>query len=134
MHITEGEEGNAYQQRHAARTGKLGRPYAELGEAILKGDLRIQDIEGDDKANMIWIQDYVAQVGVGRFSERKSERLIRADAGVLLYRKIWEREVAAFSEGRPLKQWNRSFQLASAYRDHRFEDVKNKVPETTQEV
>jgi 5,5'-dehydrodivanillate O-demethylase len=134
MHITEGEEGNAYQERHAARTGKLGRPYAELGEAILKGDLRIQDIEGDDKANMIWIQDYVAQVGVGRFSERKNERLIRADAGVLLYRKIWEREVAAFSEGRSLKKWHRSSQLIASYRDHRFEDMKAKGPEKMQQI
>ena len=97
-----------YRQRHDARSGKIGRSYIELGEAILRGDLRIQDIDGDDKANMIWIQDYVTQVGQGPLSERKTERLIRADAGLLLYRKIWEREVTAYSEGRPLKKWHRS--------------------------
>ena len=72
------------------------------------GDLRIQDVDGDDRANMIWIQDYVTQVGQGPLSERKSERLIRADVGLLLYRKIWEREVMALAEGRPTKQWVRS--------------------------
>ncbi len=80
----------------------------ELGEAILRGELRIQDIDGDDIANIIWIQDYVTQVGQGPLSERKSERLIRADVGLLLYRKFWEREVMAHAEGRPLKKWYRS--------------------------
>jgi hypothetical protein len=79
-----------------------------LGEAILRGELRIQDIDVDDKANMIWIQDYVTQVGQGSLAERKSERLIRSDVGLLLYRKSWEREVMAHAEGRPLKKWHRS--------------------------
>jgi len=57
---------------------------------------------------MIRIQDYVTQVGQGPVSERKSERLIRADVGLMLYRKIWQREVMAHAEGRPLKNWYRS--------------------------
>ncbi|TMA62333.1 MAG: Rieske 2Fe-2S domain-containing protein [Deltaproteobacteria bacterium] len=40
------ERANRYRQRHAARTGKLGRSYIELGEAVLRGELRIQDIDG----------------------------------------------------------------------------------------
>jgi hypothetical protein len=64
----------------------LGHPYQELGEAVLRGDIRIQDIDGDDKANIVWIQDYVTQVGVSRTAERRSERLIRADSGALMYR------------------------------------------------
>ena len=109
MYDTAGpEKMKQYRLRHAARGGKVGRSYIELGEAILRGELRIQDIDGDDKANMIWIQDYVTQVGQGPLSERKSERLIRADVGLLLYRKLWEREVMAHAEGRPLKKWYRS--------------------------
>ena len=45
-HILEGEEGEAYKNRHKARTGKLGRSPTEIGEAVLRGDIRIQDIEG----------------------------------------------------------------------------------------
>jgi hypothetical protein len=33
---------------------------------------------------------------------------IRADVGLLLYRKLWEREVMAHAEARPLKKWYRS--------------------------
>jgi 5,5'-dehydrodivanillate O-demethylase len=115
MHVTEGEQGEMYKKRHAARSGKIGTSYKELGEAILRGDLRIQDIEGDDKENMIWIQDYVTQVGLGTFADRVNERLIRSDSGVLLYRKIWERELSALPANKPLKQWERSAQLAKAY-------------------
>ncbi|HEX9455086.1 MAG TPA: hypothetical protein VGA27_12015 [Candidatus Binatia bacterium] len=57
---------------------------------------------------MIRIQDYVTQVGQGPVSERKSERLIRADVGLMLYRKIWQREIMAHAESRPLKNWYRS--------------------------
>ncbi|MGZ9174403.1 MAG: hypothetical protein ACXW52_22665 [Candidatus Binatia bacterium] len=68
----------------------------------------IRSTFANGKANMIWIQDYLTQVSQGPFSERKSERLIRADVGLLLYRKLWEREVMAHAEGRPLKKWYRS--------------------------
>ena len=96
MYDTAGpEKMKQYRLRHASRGGKVGRSYIELGEAILRGALGIQDIDGDVKANMIWIQDYVTQVRQGPLSERKNERLIRADVGHLLYRKLWEREVIA---------------------------------------
>ena len=74
-----------------------------------------KDIDGDDKANIVWIQDYVTQVGVSRAAGRRSERLIRADAGVLLYRKIWERELKAFMEDRPVKHWARTERVRSDY-------------------
>jgi 5,5'-dehydrodivanillate O-demethylase oxygenase subunit len=115
MHIADGDEGEKYKARHLARTGKLGRPYQELGEAVLRGDIRIQDIDGEDKANIVWIQDYVTQVGVSRTAERRSERLIRTDCGALMYRKLWERELKAFAESRPVKQWARTERVMSAY-------------------
>jgi hypothetical protein len=115
MNITEGAEGEKYKERHQARTGERGRPYGEIAEAVLRGEIRIQDIDGDDKANLIWIQDYVTQVGVSRTAERKSERLIRSDSGTLMYRKIWERELKAFAENRPTKNWCRTDRLMAAY-------------------
>jgi hypothetical protein len=89
----------------------LGHSYIELGKAVLRGDIRIQDIDGDDRANMIWIQDYATQVGQGPLSERKSEHLIRSDIGLVLYRTIWQREVMALAQGKPTKQWRRSEQV-----------------------
>jgi len=81
MHFTSEEQRRVMEERHAARSGRKGRSYIELGEAVLRGDLRIQDIDGDDKANLIWIQDYVTQVGQGSFADRKSERLTARTSG-----------------------------------------------------
>ena len=94
-HILEGEEGEAYKNRHKARTGKLGRSPTEIGEAVLRGDLRIQDIEGPERANIVWIQDYATQVGQGPLELRKQEWLGRSDRALILIRKIWERELQA---------------------------------------
>lgn len=112
-HILEGEEGEAYVRRHQARTGKLGRSPTEIGEAVLRGDVRIQDIEGDERANIIWIQDYATQVGQGSVELRRREWLGQSDRALILIRKIWERELEALQAGKPLKQWVRSERLAA---------------------
>jgi 5,5'-dehydrodivanillate O-demethylase len=62
-------------------------------------------------------QDYVAQVGQGRIVNRKEEHLGRSDVGVVVLRKIWERELRAFAEGRPLKNWRYSEDLVVSYED-----------------
>jgi 5,5'-dehydrodivanillate O-demethylase len=111
-HVLEGEEGEAYKNRHKARTGKLGRPPSELGEAVLRGEVRIQDIDGPERANIVWIQDYATQVGQGPLELRKIEWLGRSDRALILIRKIWERELQALEEGKTLKQWFRSERLA----------------------
>jgi hypothetical protein len=114
-HITEGEEGEAYKNRHKARTGKLGRSPTEVGEAVLRGERRIQDIEGPERSNIVWIQDYATQVGQGPLELRKLEWLGRSDRALILIRKIWERELQAFEDGKPLKQWVRSERLAALH-------------------
>jgi 5,5'-dehydrodivanillate O-demethylase oxygenase subunit len=114
-HILEGEEGEAYKNRHKARTGKLGRPPSEIGEAVLRGDVRIQDIEGPERSNIVWIQDYATQVGQGPLELRKNEWLGRSDRALILIRKIWERELQALQEGKPLKQWVRSERLSGLH-------------------
>ncbi len=52
-------------------------------------------------------QDYVAQVGQGTIVNRSLEHLGQSDAGVILLRKIFERELSAMRDGRPCKQWKR---------------------------
>jgi 5,5'-dehydrodivanillate O-demethylase len=112
-HVLEGEEGEAYKNRHMARTGKLGRSPREIGEAVLRGEVRIQDIDGPERANIVWIQDYATQVGQGPLELRKLEWLGRSDRALILIRKIWERELQALNEGKPLKEWFRSERLAA---------------------
>jgi hypothetical protein len=111
QHVKDGIEGEAVKKRHLARTGKLGRSPSELGEAVLRGEIRIQDLAGDDKANIVWIQDYAVQVGLGPMELRRNENLGRSDTPLILQRKIWIRELQALADGAPLKAWQRSERL-----------------------
>ncbi len=51
------------------------------------------------------VQDYVAQRGQGVIYQRRAERLGRSDAGVILIRKLYERELRKLHQGEPLKRW-----------------------------
>jgi 5,5'-dehydrodivanillate O-demethylase len=78
----------------------------KLGDAVLAGKLRLNDIE--DRTHIEFIQDYVAQVGQGDVSTREREQLSVSDVTVVLLRRIWKRELEALAEGRELKQWRLS--------------------------
>ena len=52
-------------------------------------------------------QDFVAQTGQGTITARSQEHLGQSDAGIILLRKIFDRELSAMRDGRPLKQWKR---------------------------
>jgi 5,5'-dehydrodivanillate O-demethylase len=53
-------------------------------------------------------QDYVAMMGQGAIVDRTQERLGKSDAGIILLRKIFWREMDAVRNGGPIKQWRRS--------------------------
>lgn len=67
----------------------------------------------DERANIVWIQDYAVQVGLGPIKNRTNEWLGRSDTALILQRKIWERELRALAENEPLKQWIRTERLAA---------------------
>src|SRR4029434_7598980 len=96
-----------YRARHAASTTEAKTSVAQMGEAVLSGKLRFQELDSffRDKISLVHSQDYVAQVGHGSLTDRTQEHLGRSDIGVILFRKIWERELRALAEGRPLKKW-----------------------------
>jgi 5,5'-dehydrodivanillate O-demethylase len=75
----------------------------ELGERALAGLMHVDDVE--DLGLAVNVQDYVAQKGQGRIYNRATERLGRSDVGVILLRKLFEREMRALAEGRPLTPW-----------------------------
>ena len=81
----------------------------EVGEQILAGDLRIEDLA--DVTNLFEVQDYIAQVGQGVIAPRQDDHLGATDIGITLMRKIWARELRALAEGKPLKQWTRPERL-----------------------
>jgi 5,5'-dehydrodivanillate O-demethylase len=98
-----GEAAERYRARLAARAARPLEPPTELAEAVLRGEIRIEDVK--DRTDLQVLQDDVAMVGQGRIADRTQERLGRSDVSVILQRKIWERELRALAEGRPLKQW-----------------------------
>jgi hypothetical protein len=103
-----------------------------LGELVLAGTLGMEDVEWDASpayarvrrdrlvgkmvvpdaewvvTDKVKVQDVVSQVGQGRFADRSEEHLGRTDETVVSLRGLWERELQALAEGRPLKNWYRS--------------------------
>jgi 5,5'-dehydrodivanillate O-demethylase oxygenase subunit len=102
-----GEAADKYRERHAAAAAEPKISVAQMGEAVLSGKISFQELDNffKDKISLVHTQDYVAQVGQGSRAERAREHLGRSDVGVILFRKIWERELRALAEGRPLKKW-----------------------------
>ena len=96
-----------YRARRGAAAAEPKISVVQMGEAVLSGKLSFQDLDNffKDKISLVHTQDYVAQVGQGSLAARAQEHLGRSDIGVILFRKIWERELRALAEGRPLKKW-----------------------------
>jgi 5,5'-dehydrodivanillate O-demethylase len=103
-----GEAATQYKEHRSAQAAKDQMSVAELGEAVLSRRIRFQDMEKNmcNKIALVHAQDYVAQVGQGPIADRSKEDLGRSDAGVILFRKIWQRELRAFKEGRRMKKWS----------------------------
>ena len=78
-----------------------------LAEDIMVRKLRIQDVD-EDYPHLFYVQDNVVLMGQGMICDRMNERLGRSDGPIVLLRKIWQRELNALAEGRPLKDWRRS--------------------------
>jgi 5,5'-dehydrodivanillate O-demethylase len=97
-------ERRAEQARHSVE------PKA-LGAAVISGQRRVQDLA--EATNLVQVQDYVAQVGQGALPDRQRDRLGRSDVLVIALRRIWERELRALAEGRPLKRWQRAGRLVA---------------------
>jgi 5,5'-dehydrodivanillate O-demethylase len=103
--LVTGDVAERYRQRLAARPADTPSEVNEIGAAILRGDRHISEFVAHPE--IVAIQDFVAQAGQGVIADRGAERLGRSDVGVILLRRIWERELRALAEGRPLKQWSR---------------------------
>ena len=66
-----------------------------------------KDWPDDPSLQLTPAQDYVAMRGQGTIVDRTQERLGKSDAGIMLLRKIFWREMEALREGAPTKVWQR---------------------------
>ena len=102
----EGEVAARLHARRQTRRDEIEIAHQDLARDILEGRASMRDIDRK-KVDLVRLQDDVAQVGQGLIAEREGERLGRGDVGVIAIRRLWTRELAAFMEGRPTKQWKR---------------------------
>ncbi|HEY7065939.1 MAG TPA: Rieske 2Fe-2S domain-containing protein [Chloroflexota bacterium] len=108
--------GEAAQRFRARRAKQLASerslaPGDEMASAILAGTLPVDSIQ--TRPDIVTLQDHITQMGQGVIADRTHEWLGRTDVGIILLRKVWERELRALAEGRPLKQWTRPERLAA---------------------
>jgi 5,5'-dehydrodivanillate O-demethylase len=105
-----GEAAERYRARRASEPD-FAQEVLDLSDTMLRGDVHVTELK--DHPAIVNIQDNVAQIGQGVIADRGNERLGRSDAGVILLRKIWLRELRALAEGRPLKPWRPPTRLAT---------------------
>ena len=79
---------------------------AQMTEDVLAGKIRIQDID-PKYPGLFVVQDNVALAGQGRIVDRSKDWLGQSDKGIILLRKLWERELKKIGEGKSLKNWHR---------------------------
>ncbi len=101
------EEKEAYLKNHDEYQAFFQKNSpADVGEKILAGKMTAEEIDRNATiANTFSTEDYLTQVGQPPIDQREPEILGKVDRGVFLLRKIWQRELRAFAEGRPTKQW-----------------------------
>jgi 5,5'-dehydrodivanillate O-demethylase len=119
-----GEDAKRYFERRAEYEAQGGKVTdTKVVEDILAGRARLDDIQRDRRdLDMTRVQDDVTQIGQGLTRDRGQEHLGRSDGWVVLLRAMWQREMRALAEGRPLKQWHLSDNIVNAvpeFKGHR---------------
>ncbi len=102
----EGEAAAAYAAQRRREQEAEAQVRWDIAEKILAGEMTIEEIPDDvSHYNGFIIEDYCTQVGQGRIRDREREHLGRNDTKVIFIRRLWERELRALAEGRPLTEW-----------------------------
>ena len=94
------------RERRQKRRSEIDLAHQHLCDDVLNGRVALADVDRR-RVDLVRLQDDIAQVGQGRIGEPVSERLGRADVGVIAIRKLWAREMEALAQGRPLREWRR---------------------------
>ncbi len=81
-------------------------PALQLSEDILAGRMSLRDVDPNYSALFV-VEDNVVLAGQGRITDRAQDWLGQSDKGIILLRRIWERELRALAEGKPVKPWRR---------------------------
>jgi hypothetical protein len=106
--LVTGERADQLREKLAAAPPREGSPQwrLQMGEDVMRGRLRLEDMDPSLPAyESIRVEDHATLVGQGRIADRSYEHLGKIDAGTVLRRELWAREMLALAEGRPLTEW-----------------------------
>jgi 5,5'-dehydrodivanillate O-demethylase len=107
-----------YHKRRLEKLARQDLDREQLARDILAGRKRLQDVD-PTRVHMIFLQDDIAQMGVGPIETRPPDRLGRGDANVIMYRRIWLRELTKFANGEPVKNWKYDPEKIKPHSDYR---------------
>ena len=107
-----------YYKRRKAMLEKQDLDREAVANAVLAGELRLEDVN-PTRLNLIFLQDDVAQPGVGPIAQRPKEHLGRGDVSVVAQRRIWLRELTKFANGEPVKEWHYDPSVLKVHADFR---------------
>jgi 5,5'-dehydrodivanillate O-demethylase len=101
-----GDDADRYRENEERAQARMRDfpPRAEIMDAIDRGEIKVDDVD-IARPDIVNIQDAVVQEAQPLMSEREPDRLARSDGPVILLRKIYNREVRAFAQGKPTKRW-----------------------------
>lgn len=101
-----GDEAERYRENEDRAGSRLRdlTPGADVIAAILRGEMHVNEVDLE-RADIVGIQDSVVMEPQPPMSEREPDRLGRSDAPVILLRRIYAREMRAFTRGEPVKDW-----------------------------
>lgn len=107
-----------YHKRRLEALARQDLDREHIASEILAGRMRLEDVD-KDRVHMIFLQDDIVQAGVGPISSRPKEHLGRGDAAVILYRRIWLRELEKFANNEPVKDWKYDPKNIRVHSDYR---------------
>ena len=99
-----GESAQRWLEERRQKRAVEARDREQLVRSILEGKLKLSDVD-PRRTDYVMIEDEMAQSGQGAIADRTRERLGHSDNGVVMLRKLWERELARIVAGQPTKRW-----------------------------
>jgi 5,5'-dehydrodivanillate O-demethylase len=111
IHLT-GKKAHRFRLERARKFARMRTSATAMAAQVLAGKATIDDFR-TKAPNMVRLQGDVALTAQGAIPDRENEYLGRSDMGVVLLRRIWQRELAALAAGEQLKKWTRPANLVA---------------------
>ena len=109
-----GERAQRWLEQRREKRNLEASDRAQLVRSILEGKLSLADID-PKRTDYVMVEDEIAQTGQTAIADRNHERLGHSDNGVVMLRKLWERELARMVAGQPTKKWTYTPDMVPTY-------------------